>query len=449
MNELLSSPSEAPWETLAPHLDAALNELNDADRDALLLRYFERRSAAEMAGLLGISDEAAQKRVSRAVERLRELFSQRHVMIGAGGLTALISANAVQAAPIGLAAAISASAIAGAAVATSTSITVAQTLVMTNLQKILVTAAFAVLAGAGIYEGHQAAALRKQNQALQAQQARLQTQIQELEAKVNGSSNRPTGTLAKNLPAQSAEKLAELLNLRGQVGALRQQLAAQSGSPAKAIASLLDDPAKKELARRELQKALQSRFASFIQAHNLPPDTVDKLFSIITQNELSKTDRLAALVRGDLDVTGALQDRDNTKQSALQQLQVLLGDETYNQLMEFNRQADANTLVTAINGQMRDNPLTADQSQRLQGLLAAQPDVTVDDVDLFRSQDSLDALYQQQLDRAQNLLQQADSFLNPDQAAALATINSNYWNDIRAKMTLNRQLISSTLGRAN
>ena len=49
MNELLHTESDADWEHIAPHLDAALGELSEADHDALLLRYFERKSAREMA----------------------------------------------------------------------------------------------------------------------------------------------------------------------------------------------------------------------------------------------------------------------------------------------------------------------------------------------------------------------------------------------------------------
>src|SRR6185295_10130767 len=49
MNELLSGGSEVSWEHIAPHLDAALVELDEPDRNALLLRYFERKSAREMA----------------------------------------------------------------------------------------------------------------------------------------------------------------------------------------------------------------------------------------------------------------------------------------------------------------------------------------------------------------------------------------------------------------
>ncbi len=111
MNELLSTESDANWEHIGPHLDAGLGELDEADRDALLLRYFERKSAREMAEILGTSEDAAQKRVSRAVDRLREFFSKHNVTIGASGLAVLISANAVQSAPIGLAATISAAAV--------------------------------------------------------------------------------------------------------------------------------------------------------------------------------------------------------------------------------------------------------------------------------------------------------------------------------------------------
>src|SRR5450759_3631999 len=111
MNELLSAEPDAVWEHIAPHLDAALGELSEPDRDALLLRYFERKSAREIALTLGVSDEAAQKRVSRAVERLREFFAKRGVTVGAHGLVVVISANAVQAAPVGLAGTISSAAV--------------------------------------------------------------------------------------------------------------------------------------------------------------------------------------------------------------------------------------------------------------------------------------------------------------------------------------------------
>jgi DNA-directed RNA polymerase specialized sigma24 family protein len=49
MNEILAAEPDPTWEVIAPHLDAALGELNNGDREALLLRYFQRKSAREIA----------------------------------------------------------------------------------------------------------------------------------------------------------------------------------------------------------------------------------------------------------------------------------------------------------------------------------------------------------------------------------------------------------------
>jgi len=113
MNEPTSG-TDAPWEEVEPHLDSVLSELEPTDRDAVLLRYFERKTAREMAELLGIGAEAAQKRVSRAVEQLRVLFARRGVAVSTGGLAILMTSHAVQASPPGLAAVVS-----GAATLTS------------------------------------------------------------------------------------------------------------------------------------------------------------------------------------------------------------------------------------------------------------------------------------------------------------------------------------------
>jgi len=92
MNELLGNEPDATWEMISPQLDAALGELDEADRDALMLRYFERKSAREMAAILGTSEEAAQivadLRKELAGDGI-EFFngvSYRHLMMWRGGV---------------------------------------------------------------------------------------------------------------------------------------------------------------------------------------------------------------------------------------------------------------------------------------------------------------------------------------------------------------------------
>ena len=115
------------------------------------LRYFENKSLREVGQTLGMSDDGAQKRVSRAVERLREFFAKRGVTVGASGLVVVVSANAVQAAPIGLVVTIStAAALAGTTLATSATATATKAIAMTTFQKTLLTATLAAAVGTGI-----------------------------------------------------------------------------------------------------------------------------------------------------------------------------------------------------------------------------------------------------------------------------------------------------------
>ncbi|HWI60098.1 MAG TPA: sigma-70 family RNA polymerase sigma factor, partial [Bacillota bacterium] len=91
--------TSADWPQIEPLLDEAMDSLEATDRTAILLRYFENKSLREVGAALGASEDAAQKRVSRALERLREFFAERKVALSAGALAAVISAHAVQAAP--------------------------------------------------------------------------------------------------------------------------------------------------------------------------------------------------------------------------------------------------------------------------------------------------------------------------------------------------------------
>src|SRR6185436_4792441 len=92
-----------PWNDLAPVLDDAVNELNDPDRQAIVLRFFDDKSMRDVGTNLGVSEDAAKMRVSRALDRLRNLLSTRGVACGALGLGALLAEHSVEAAPAHLA----------------------------------------------------------------------------------------------------------------------------------------------------------------------------------------------------------------------------------------------------------------------------------------------------------------------------------------------------------
>ncbi|MBN9690879.1 MAG: sigma-70 family RNA polymerase sigma factor [Verrucomicrobia bacterium] len=98
----LPNPPE-PWSSVEPHLDAALAALPTGDRDAILLRFFEHQSFRTVGERLGINEEAAKKRVSRAVEKLRHWLAKRGVTLTAASLLVLLGNLPTTAAPSSLA----------------------------------------------------------------------------------------------------------------------------------------------------------------------------------------------------------------------------------------------------------------------------------------------------------------------------------------------------------
>lgn len=208
------------WAHIEPMLEEAMHMLNDTDRGVILLRYFENKSLREVGQALGMSDDAAQKRVSRAVERLREFFVKRGVPVGAGGLVAVVSANAVQAAPAGLALAIS-SAVPLIGTAAITTATTTKAIAMTALQKTLITTTLVLAIATPLVMHYRVQKeLRDQNASFHQQ---LQQQMDTV-AQFQRDNDRLSKLIAQATnKSLSDEQFRELLRLRGEVGQLRNQ----------------------------------------------------------------------------------------------------------------------------------------------------------------------------------------------------------------------------------
>jgi RNA polymerase sigma factor (sigma-70 family) len=207
--------TDRDFEYLAPVLDQAINELPEDDRAAILLRFYERRDLRSIGETLGSSEDAAQKRVSRALDQLHGMLTRRGVVLSATVLAATLAAKAVTAAPTGLLATIATAALSGSTITTATVIAATKTATMTTLQKAALAATFAIVAGAGIQQAYQAARLRSQMQALQQQRTFMGEQIQQLQRERDDAANRPAvATVEKG-------DNTELLRLRAEVGALR------------------------------------------------------------------------------------------------------------------------------------------------------------------------------------------------------------------------------------
>ena len=108
----LSTESPPDWAELAPLLDSAIGELKRRDRDAVLLRFFERKDIHAVGEALCISDDAAQKRIERALEKLRVILTRRGVTLSTPMLAAAITGGGIHSAPAGLTVAVAAASLA-------------------------------------------------------------------------------------------------------------------------------------------------------------------------------------------------------------------------------------------------------------------------------------------------------------------------------------------------
>jgi RNA polymerase sigma factor (sigma-70 family) len=216
MNTLGPDDAVPDWEKLRPLIDEALDGLPRPDRDALLLRFFEQCSLKEIGATLGTGEDAARKRVTRALDKLRLLLARRGVTTSASALSIAIAAHGVHAAPAGLASTIvPVSLVAGASAAAGITVLNSISIIMAKLKTALVVAA-AVAGIATILVQHQA------NQKLQAANRALSDALEKSRQLENERlASLPAGS---NQPRLAKDQLAELLRLRGDATRLRNQL---------------------------------------------------------------------------------------------------------------------------------------------------------------------------------------------------------------------------------
>jgi RNA polymerase sigma factor (sigma-70 family) len=204
------SASQDDWEEIRPFLDDGMRQLKEADREAILLRYFEDCPFAEVGSRLGLSENAVRMRVERALEKLRLILARRRITSTAT-LVSVISANAVQAAPSGLAAACSTAAVTAAT--TGSSFAFLNLMTMTKLN--LGLTALVVAGATTVFVQHrQQEQLRLQNESMRQEIVQLQND--------NGVLSNRLGTAGEPnaIPEQPS---SELLRLRGELGLLQRQ----------------------------------------------------------------------------------------------------------------------------------------------------------------------------------------------------------------------------------
>lgn len=251
-NSPTSNP-EPPWDRVAELLDPALASLGEQDRHAILLRYFERKSAREIGERFGWSEEAAQKRVSRALDRLREVLVDRGLAVRSASLAGGLAVRAVEAAPAGLAATVTAG-VASAVWVPAAGTASGSFLIMTNLTKLVVASlALAAVTGVVLLQHREIGRLADE---LASARAALVVRVP-----AAGTNPVPTTSAPSEELLRLRGEVASLRRLAGEVEALRREnarlAAAKAGpeaSPPATLDQVLEEDRQKGIARLNYMK---------------------------------------------------------------------------------------------------------------------------------------------------------------------------------------------------
>ncbi len=329
----LMNDEAADWTQIEPHLDQAVQSLDETDRTAILLRYFENKSLREVGETLGFSEDAAQKRVSRALDRLRDYFVKNKIAVPAAGLAVVISANAIQAVPVGLPSTISATSL---AVPISATLTTAKIIAMTTIQKIAIGAVLVGAAVAIVYQQREVSHLRQQNENYAQQQAHenaLAAQVQQLQQERDQASNALASAKEEN--ASLKNRPTEVLKLRGEVGKLRDEKA-QLGATT-ALSKLTATPEERALVREQQKAGMSLIYKELTKQLKLTPDQTGKFNDLLADHIMQGIDYVAAGIRDKTPSDQLSQIFASDNASLNQSIQDLLGADALAQYQDYTK----------------------------------------------------------------------------------------------------------------
>ena len=455
MNEI--NEASTTWTDIEPLLDEAMQSLADSERTALLLRFFENKSLREVGEALGASEDAAQKRVSRALDSMREFFSKRKLAVSVTGLAALISANAIQAAPSGLAATLAAgSALAAGTISSSTLIPIAKTITMTAIQKAIVCVALAGAVVAIVYEASQVSNLRHEVQSLkQEQQGQAQRNIeaQELRRERDRASNLLAAVSAENAALKNNPR--DVLKLRNEVGRLRQEntdLGSTSG-----LSKITANPETRKMVRDQQKMAMTGLYKGFAERVKLGPEQSEKFNDLLADHIMDNVDRVTTALRDKLPL-----DQVNSlfaaQDAALEQkVQALLGPEALQQYQEYSKNLLGSICAEQFKTKLAGSTEEKDQkAKQLSQLLQEEAQAVLANAGLPPNYQTVPMLNfrniaseqegEQSLKLMEDIFQRTaargSAFLSADELAKFDEFKSAAITNNRAALTLNRTLMA-------
>jgi RNA polymerase sigma factor (sigma-70 family) len=371
---------ETDWNQLRPQLDAAIDGLNECDRLAVLLRYFENRPFAEIGAMLRVSEDAARVRVDRALEKLRALLVRRGITSTAGALALVLTSQSALAVPPTLAVSVTgfafnSTAVAAAAGASSATIATSILHFMSTTKTIITATGIlaAVALGTAVYEGREAHQV----------QAALVAAMQE-----NGSLHDRLQREARRADENEKRRgSAEALVTSQQNGVDETKTAKKAAAQVKPVANnarttgdelgnvLLSNPEYQQLVAKLSRNSLRFTYGPLYRKLGLNAQQIEDFEAALDELNQSSLD-IQSAARGQGVSTndpGLLPLNKTASSPGLDKLRAILGNSGFEQFNAYSNVTFARDSVDSLGAALyyTETPLVATQADQLTKLVAA------------------------------------------------------------------------------
>jgi len=356
------SATQIDWDRLRPVLDSVIRELKGGDREAVLLRFFEKRPFAEIGASLYLNEDTARKRVDRALDRLRIVLAKRGITSTATALALVLENQAVTAAPSNWAIMVTDAALTGAARGCGSTTTVLKILDFMSITKatsiIATTVAILIVT---IATREVLASRAEQTSSIVAAQDydALLAHLHELRQRAQAA-EQDQAQLRKFIDDARAARMAEeSLTKRASQTARAAERRARD-PVAEGNAFLAAHPEVKQALVERAKARVAARFHSLYQALGLTPPQIEHFENLLIEREgvTFPTDEGELILRPGTGLSNnEVEDR----------MHELLGDSGYQQYQEVAQMVPARALATQLASALyfTDTPLTAQQAERI------------------------------------------------------------------------------------
>ena len=450
MQSTLNESEPDAWPQIRPLLDDAMAQLNEKDRNAIVLRFFEGKPLKEVGQALGASEDAAKMRVNRALEKLREIFVKRGITLPGAALAAAISSNSIQAAPAGLAAAVAAGISQSSALTASTLVLLKGTMqTMTWIKATAAVGAAAIIA----LQWHQNAAEKLQIKQLEEQSARQAEAFRAQKAELD-QVKQQNASFSKSMEAMSRDVAkARATATASHASSPVANAASAGGLPnvkGNMLAEMMKNPEMLKALRQQQAMMVKLQYGPLARQLNLSPEQTDSLCQILTDKAVRGMETGAATLSGGDPGNPAPTPADQAKETD-SALQALLGDAGYKAFQDYQTTVADRTLLNTFKNNFVDNPLSDDQEQQLLQVMSSTRQSVAGpnppDLSQLSPEDRLakaGQLLQQQEEINQQVLSQASGFLSRDQLQTLGASQSNLVSLQKAGMAVAQKMLGST-----